>query len=182
MSPRSIGLWLTTVAALFFSGVQLSRLWTIQPDQGSMPTFVSCCLILAFIGSAMLPNRHNNTATMRDQLAQIRAEIIRHLDAGHDMLAPNDHSRRTSLLSLGSDDDGTVYIQETPIDGAHRRYVVSPTHTLRRQLIDKCDNLPFTSADRAWCHGVLTPKRLQGVLDALTDKALYVPRVSRVRL
>lgn len=179
MQYRSIVLGLTSLATLLFCGIQLTG-----PCSMTTSALVSSCLILAFVGGSLLPDRRNNTAIMRDQLTQIRNKITAHLDAGHDMLAPNDMSNRTSSLILGYDDEGFVYIQETPpVKGAHRRYVILPTQVLRRTLIERGDDdQPFTRADHEWCYGTLTPKRLQGIIDALTDADLYVPRVVRVRL
>lgn len=178
MSRRSIGLGLLAFAALLISGYVLGL---VVPLRGVMTVPTWCCLAFALIGGALSGRRHDKNKVIHDLLDQIRVQIITHLQNGYDILAPSDHSGRTSRLSLEHDADGTVYIQERPLlGGAHRRYSITDTYILRRTLI-ACGSRAFTDEDIAWCDAPTTPARLRGVLKALVDEELYVPRTTCVR-
>lgn len=108
-------------------------------------------------------------AIMRTLLETIHAEVVTHLQCGHNMLVPGDESGLVSKISLGRDGPDVVVEEIPPRGRTRRRYTITSAGKVNRSLIPT-ELSYLTHSDEQWREEAMTQKRLERLLAALRSK------------
>ncbi len=164
MSPRSICQWTGLILALFYTGMELTRLSALSFTDVSAIVLCSC-LALA-LAASIVQSAPPDSSTMRSLLGEIRSEVADHLQQGHNTLVPGDGFDLESKISLGQDGDDVIIEEIPPGLRTRRRYTVRADGKLALALVRAGGSL-ITHYDEQWRDSAITERRLRQLLATL---------------